>query len=55
MICRVSSKNKGKQAERKIVSKNKDQTEKKKYKETENSIAGSGTQFICTCRQLLDH
>ena len=24
-------------------------------KETENSLAGSRTQFICTCKQLLDH
>ena len=40
----------------KIVLQKRDQTEKKKrYKETENSFAGSRTRFICTRKQLLDH
>ena len=55
MISRVSSKNiKGKQAKRKNILKNRDQTENKGYKETENSVAGSRTRFICTFKQLLD-
>ena len=56
MTSRVSSKNKEKKAKRKNSVKKRDQTEKKKrYKETENSVAGSRTRFICTCKQLLDH
>ena len=54
MTSRVSSKNK----EGKIVLKKKDHTEKKKrYQETENSVAGSRTRFVCTfkLKQLLDH
>jgi len=39
----------------KIRFKNKDQTEKKRYKGKEKSIAGSRTWFICKCKQLLDH
>ena len=31
------------------------QTEKKTYKETENSVARSLTWFICRGKQLLDH
>ena len=38
----------------KIVLK-RDPTEKKRHKETENSVAGSRTRFICRCKQLLDH
>ena len=55
----VSSKNKEKlkRPKGKIVFKKIDQTEKRKnrYKETENSVVGSRTRFICTCKQLLDH
>ena len=52
MTSRVSSKNKGKQVKRKIVFKNRDETEKKQYdKETENSVVGSRTRFICTCTE----
>ena len=48
MTSRVSSKNKEKRPKGKIVLK-RDQTEKKKrYKETENSVAGSRTRFIYT-------
>ena len=50
MTSRVSSKNKGKQVKRKIAFKN--ETEKRQYdKETENSVAGSRTRFICTCTE----
>ena len=57
IISRVSSKNKGKRAKSKnSVKKTKSKQQKKKrYKETENSVAGSRTQFICMCKQLLDH
>ena len=55
MTSRVSSKNKEKKAKRKNSVKKRDQTEKKRYKETENSVAGSRTRFICTCKKLLDH
>ena len=42
MTSRVSSKNKEKKAKRKNSVEKRDQTEKKKrYKETENSVAGS--------------
>ena len=54
MTSRVSSKNKGKKAKRKNSVK-KTQQRKKRYKETENSVAGSRTRFICTFKQLLDH
>ena len=41
---------------RKNSVKKRDQREKKnRFKETENSVAGSRTWFICTCKQLLDH
>ena len=56
MTGRVSSKNKEMKAKRKNSVKIRDQTGKKKrYKETENSVAGSRTRFICKCKQLLDH
>ena len=56
MTSRVSSKNKEKKAKRKnSVKKETKQEKKKRYKETENSVAGSRTRFICTCKQLLDH
>ena len=57
IISRVSSKNKGKRAKSKnSVKKTKSkQKKKKRYKETENSVARSRTQFICMCKQLLDH
>ena len=56
MISRVSSKNKGKKAKRKnSVKKETKQKKIKRYKETENSVDGSRTRFICTYKQLLDH
>ena len=64
MTSRVSSKNKEKMPKGKIVfktgqekkrSKKKTNRKKKRYKETENIVAGSRTRFICTCKQLLDH
>ena len=56
MTGRVSSKNKEMKAKRKNSVKIRDQTGKeKRYKETENSVAGSRTRFICKCKQLLDH
>ena len=57
MTSRVCSKNKEKKAKRKnSVLKKIDQTgEEKRYKETESSIAGSRTRFICTCKEPLDH
>ena len=57
MISMVRSKNKENGPKGKTVLKNRDQTEKKKRcdKETENSVAGSRTRFICICKQLLDH
>ena len=55
MTDRVSSKNKEKKAKRKNSVNKRDQTGKKRYKETENSVTGSRTRFICTCKQLLDH
>ena len=39
----------------KMVVKKRDQTLKKRYKETENSVAGSRIRFICTSEQLLLH
>ena len=50
MTNRFSSKNKEKKGQ-KENSVNKRRT----YKETENSVAGSRTRFICTCKQLLKH
>ena len=51
MTSRVCSKNKEKRPKGKIVFLKKiDQTE-----ETESSVAGSRTRFICTCKKLLDH
>ena len=56
MTSKVFSKNKEKKAKRKNSVKKIDQTGKKKrYKETESSVAGSRTRFICTCKKLLDH
>ena len=56
MTSRVSSKNKEKKAKRKNNVKKRETKQKKKgYKETRNSVAGSRTRFICTCRQLLVH
>ena len=56
MTSRVSSKKKEKKAKRKnSVKKKETKQEKKRYKETENSVAGSRTRFICTCEQLLEH
>ena len=56
MTSRVSHKNKEKRPKGKTVLKKGDQTEKKRrYKETENSVAGCRTRFICTFKQLLDH
>ena len=58
MTSRVSSKNKEKQAKRKNSVEKRDQTgekKKKRYKETENRVAGSRTRFIFTFKQLLDH
>ena len=57
MTSRVSSKNKEKKkAKGKIVLKKKrpNREQKRRYKETENSIAGSRTRFICMCQKLLD-
>ena len=53
MTSRVSSKNE----EGKIVLKKETKQKKKRYKETENSVAGSRTRFVCTfkLKQLLDH
>ena len=52
MTSRVSSKNKGKQVKRKNSVNYRDETEKKRYdKETENSVAGSRTRFICACTE----
>ena len=55
MTCRVSIKNKEKRPKGKIVLKKETKQRKKRYKETENSVAGSRTPFICTFKQLLDH
>ena len=60
MTSRVSSKNKEKKAKRKnsVLKKRPNRKQKEngtKKPETENSVAGSRTRFICTCRQLLDH
>ena len=58
MTSRVSSKNKEKQAKRKnsVEKKRPNRRKKKKrYKETENRVAGSRTWFIFTFKQLLDH
>ena len=56
MISMVRSKNKEKRPKAKTVLKNRDQTEKKRCdKETETSVAGSRTRFICICKQLLDN
>ena len=52
MTSRVSSRNKGKQVKRKNSVNYRDETEKKRYdKETENSVAGSRTRFICACTE----
>ena len=57
MASRVSSKNKEKQAKRKnsVEKKRPNRRKKKRYKETENRVAGSRTRFIFTFKQLLDH
>ena len=56
MTSSVSSKNKEKKAKRKnSVKKERPNRRKKRYKETENSVAGSRIWFICTFKQLLDH
>ena len=55
MTSRVSSKNKEKKAKTKNSVRKRDQKGKKKVHKTENSVAGSRTRFICTCKQLLDH
>ena len=56
MTSRVSSKNKEKKAKRKnSVKKERLNRKKKRYKETENSVARSRIRFICTFKQLLDH
>ena len=56
MTSRVSIKNKEKKAKRKnSAKKERLNREKKLYKETENSVVGSRTRFICTFKQLLDH
>ena len=56
MTSRVRTKNKEKTAKGKIVLKKErpNKKKKKRYKETENWVAGSRTRFICTCKQLLD-
>ena len=51
----VSSKNKREQAKRKNIIKKQRLNRKKCYKETESSVTGSRTWFICMCKQLLDH
>ena len=59
MISGVGSKNKGNRLEGKIVLKNKDHLTEKKNKinnnskETENSIAGSLAQFICSVAHVI--
>ena len=56
MTSRVCSKNKEKKAKRKNgVKKKRPNTKKQTVQKTENSVAGSRTQIICTCKQLLDH
>ena len=56
MTSRVSIKNKEKKVKRKnSAKKERLNREKKLYKETENSVVGSRTRFICTFKQLLDH
>ena len=56
MTSRVSIKNKEKTAKRKnSATKDRLNREKKRYKETENSVVGSRTRCICTFKQLLDH
>ena len=56
MTSSVSSKNKEKKAKRKnSVKKERPNRRKKRYKETENSVAGSRIRFIGTFKQLLDH
>ena len=55
MTSRVSITNKEKKAKRKNSVEKKKRQKIKRYKETENSVAGSRTRFICTCKQLLDH
>ena len=53
MTSSVSSKNKEKKAKRKnSVKKERRNRQKKRYKETENSVAGSRLRFICTFKQL---
>ena len=57
MTSRVCSKNKEKKAKRKnsVKKKKRPNRENKRYKETESSVAGSRTGFICTYKKLLDH
>ena len=57
MTSRVSSKNKEKKAKRKNSVEKKETKQKKikRLKETEISVDGSRTRFICTYKQLLDH
>ena len=54
MIGRVSIKNKGRQA-KKVGLNKKLKQKKKKEKEKANSVAGSRTRLLCTCKQLFDH
>ena len=44
---------KKKRSKGKIVFKNWTKQGKKRYKETESSVAGSRARFICTCKKLL--
>ena len=55
MTSRVSITNKEKKAKRKNSVEKKKRQKIKRYKETENSVAGSRTRFIYTFKQLLDH
>ena len=52
----VSSKSKAKKAKRKnSVTIKETKHKKKRFKETENSVAGRRTRLLCTFKQLLDH
>ena len=55
MTSRVSITNKEKRAKRKNSVEKKKKQKIKRYKETENSVAGSRTRFIYKFKQLLDH
>ena len=55
MTSRVSTKNKEKKGQKEKSAKKETKQGKKRYKETENSVGGSRTRFICTFKQLLDH